>query len=168
MHTIVIQQSYIFIIDDTREDIKGEMLHCKMAILQEEMCRGRHQGDAGEESQGFRVVKVPEVEGMDKIATGNGIVELVGYDEYMSLGLGSVGEELIEEKQMFKVVQDHQQGELHLVQGGLDLASNVVGKFVVVWQERGECITAGCCPDARWQHCIFRSWGEVGGMTSQG
>ncbi len=80
------------------------MFHCKMATLQDKTCWGRHQGDSVEDSQGFRRVKVPEAESMDKIATGDGIVEMVGCDEYMSLGLGSVGEESKEEKQIFKVV----------------------------------------------------------------
>ncbi len=78
------------------------MLHSKMATLQKEMHGGRHQGDAGEESQGFREVKAPEAEGMDKVSTGNGIVEIMGCYEYMSHGFGSVGEELMEAKQIFK------------------------------------------------------------------
>ncbi len=108
------------------------MLHCKMATLQEEMCRGRHQGDAGEESQGFRGVKVPEAEGTDKIATCNGVVQMVGCDEDISLGLGSAGEEKMKQKQIFKVVEDQQPGGLHLEQGNLDLAGNVMCRFVIV------------------------------------
>ncbi len=97
------------------------------------------------------------MEGTDKIDTSNGIVEMVGCDEYMSLGLDSVGQELMVEEQIFKVVQDQQQGESCLEQGSLDLASNVVGEFVGVSQEhRG----IHRCPDVRWQHCNLISWGR--------
>ncbi len=51
----------------------------------------------------------------------------------MYLGLGSAGEELMEERQIFKVVEDQQPGDFSLEQGGLDLASNVIGRFVIVW-----------------------------------
>ncbi len=90
------------------------MLHCKMATSQEEMCRGRHQCDACKESQGFRGVKIPEAEGTARIATGDGIVKMEGHDENMSLGLGSMGEELMEETQIIKVVKDQQPGDLCL------------------------------------------------------
>ncbi len=56
----------------------------------------------------------------------------------------------MEEKQIVKVVKDHQQWELRLEQGGLDLASIVVGEFVVACQEcGGTCHSRRCCPDMR-------------------
>ncbi len=117
----------LLFINVTRGDINGRVggtiLHCKMATLQEEMCRGRHHCNARKESQGFRVVKIPEAEGAVRIATGNGIVEMVGCDEDMSLGLGSWGRNDGGDKDL--------QGCL-MEQDGLDLASNVVGRFVAV------------------------------------
>ncbi len=80
----------------------------------------------------------------------------------------------MEEMQIFKVVEDQQPGDLplkegsldlagdimsrlvvvirqlHLEQVGLDLACNVVGGFVVVWQEhRGLHYSRRRCPDVR-------------------
>ncbi len=104
----------LLLVNVTREDINGRvggaMLHCKMATLQEEMCRGRHQGNAQGESQRFRGIKIPEAEGTIRIATGKSIIEMTGHYEDMSLGLGSVGEKLMEEMQIFKVVKDQQPG----------------------------------------------------------
>ncbi len=52
------------------------MLHCNMVALQEEMCWKRHQGDVGEESQGFRGMKVPKAEGMDKLTLAMALLRL--------------------------------------------------------------------------------------------
>ncbi len=108
----------------------GEMLHCKMASLQEEMlcckiakslghvagrhCRGRHQGNESKESQGFGGAKTQETEGTVGTATGDIIVKMAGCDEDMSLGFGSTGEELMDETQIFEVVDDHLPGDLLL------------------------------------------------------
>ncbi len=120
-----------------------------MATLQEDLCRGRHQGNAHEESQGFRGV-IPEEEGAVRIATGTGIVAMVDCDEDMSLGLGFAGEELMEKTKIFKVVNDQQQGDLRLEQVNLDLAGDAMGGFVIVWQEhKGMHHSRRPCPDVR-------------------
>ncbi len=78
-----------------------------------------------------------KVEGAIGIVTGNSIAWMAGYDEDVSLGLGSAGQKWMEETQIFEVVKDHQPGDLCLEQGSLDLAGNVMGGFVIDWQENG-------------------------------
>ncbi len=80
---------------------------------------------------------------MVRIATSISVVELAGHDEEVSLSLGSMGEELMEETHIFKVVKDQKPGDLFLVHGGMNLAGNVMGGFVVVLQRWGGCIAAG-------------------------
>ncbi len=40
-------------------------------------------------------------------------------------------------------IKEQQKGDFHLEHGNLELAGNIMGRFVIVWQEHGGCISAG-------------------------
>ncbi len=73
----------------------------------EDIAGGGHQGNACKVSQGFGGVKTSEVEEDIGIATSNSVVEMACCDDDVSLGLGSVGEKLMEETWIFEGVEDH-------------------------------------------------------------